>query len=139
MPMLGDLIYEGNGRIIGQRILAVEPRIMVQNTILLDGRICGYVNVTDIGTFINTLIESTIYHSEGYGLMTTQDGREMVIWTAQGIQELIKESDKSLFRGSAFYHTVSEGKLAFLNNKMTIFKSEVDNTGCILNREWEWK
>ncbi|HZD35496.1 MAG TPA: hypothetical protein VE130_09855 [Nitrososphaeraceae archaeon] len=137
--MLGDLIYEGNGRIIGQRIVAVEPRIKVENTILLDGRIHGNVNITDIGTFINTITESTIYHSEGYGLMTTLDGKEMVIWTAQGIHEPIKESDKSLFRGSAFYHTISKGKLAFLNNKMTIFESEVDNTGCILNKEWEWK
>lgn len=139
MSMLGDLIYEGNGRIIGQRIVAVEPRIKVENTILLDGRIHGNVNITDIGTFINTITESTIYHSEGYGLMTTLDGKEMVIWTAQGIHEPIKESDKSLFRGSAFYHTISKGKLAFLNNKMTIFESEVDNTGCILNKEWEWK
>lgn len=137
--MLGDLIYEANGKVIGQRILAVEPRIKVENTILLDGCIRGTVNITDIGTFTNTITESTIYHSQGHGLMTTQDGREIVKWTAQGIQELIKENNKSLFRGSAFYFTVSKGKLAFLNNKMTIFESEVDNTGSVLNKEWEWK
>lgn len=124
MSMLGDLIYEAKGRVVGQRILEVEPRIKVENTILLDGLINGTVNITDIGTFINTIIDNTVYYSQGHGFMTTQDGREMAKWTAQGIRELIvKENGKSL---SAFYLTVSKRKLAFLNNSMTVFESEVD-------------
>jgi hypothetical protein len=72
--------------------------------------------------------------------MTTQDRREMAKWTAQGIRELkVNENGKSLFRGSAFYLTVSKRKLAFLNNSMTVFESEVDSTGNISNKEWEWK
>ncbi|MGB7635552.1 MAG: hypothetical protein WBL68_17675 [Nitrososphaeraceae archaeon] len=135
--MLGDLIYEAKGRVVGQRILEVEPRIKVENTILLDGLINGTVNITDIGTFINTIIDNTVYYSQGHGFMTTQDGREMAKWTAQGIRELIvKENGKSL---SAFYLTVSKRKLAFLNNSMTVFESEVDSTGNISNKEWEWK
>ena len=135
--MLGDLIYEAKGRVVGQRILEVEPRIKVENTILLDGLINGTVNITDIGTFINTIIDNTVYYSQGHGFMTTQDGREMAKWTAQGIRELIvKENGKSL---SAFYLTVSKRKLAFLNNSMTVFESEVDRTGNISNKEWEWK
>ena len=126
MSMLGDLIYEAKGRVVGQRILEVEPRIKVENTILLDGLINGTVNITDIGTFINTIIDNTVYYSQGHGFMTTQDGREMAKWTAQGIRELIvKENGKSL---SAFYLTVSKRKLAFLNNSMTVFESEVDST-----------
>ena len=137
MSMLGDLIYEAKGRVVGQRILEVEPRIKVENTILLDGLIHGTVNITDIGTFINTIIDNTVYYSQGHGFMTTQDGREMAKWTAQGIRELIvKENGKSL---SAFYLTVSKRKLAFLNNSMTVFESEVDSTGNISNKEWEWK
>ncbi|MGB7665462.1 MAG: hypothetical protein WBL67_22215 [Nitrososphaeraceae archaeon] len=137
MSMLGDLIYEAKGRVVGQRILEVEPRIKVENTILLDGLINGTVNITDIGTFINTIIDNTVYYSQGHGFMTTQDGREMAKWTAQGIRELIvKENGKSL---SAFYLTVSKRKLAFLNNSMTVFESEVDSTGNISNKEWEWK
>ena len=140
MSMLGDLIYEAKGRVVGQRILEVEPRIKVENTILLDGLIHGTVNITDIGTFINTIIDNTVYYSQGHGFMTTQDGREIAKWTAQGIRELIvKENGKSLFRGSAFYLTVSKRKLAFLNNSMTVFESEVDSTGNISNKEWEWK
>lgn len=138
--MLGDLIYEAKGRVVGQRILAVEPRIKVENTILLDGLIHGIVNITDIGTFINNIIDDTIYYSQGHGLITTQNGREMAKWTAQGLKELvIKENGRSLFRGSAFYHTASKGKLAILNNSMTVFESEIDSAGNILNKEWEWK
>ena len=138
--MLGDLIYEAKGRVVSQRMLAVEPRIKVENTILLDGLIHGNVNITDIGTFINTNIYDTVYHSHGQGLITTQDGREMAKWTARGIQEdVVKENGKSFFRGSAFYHTVSKEKLAFLNNSMTVFESEIDSAGNILNKEWEWK
>lgn len=104
---------------------------------MLDGLINGTVNITDIGTFINTIIDNTVYYSQGHGFMTTQDGREMAKWTAQGIRELIvKENGKSL---SAFYLTVSKRKLAFLNNSMTVFESEVDSTGNISNKEWEWK
>ena len=140
MSMLGDLIYEAKGMIVYQRILAVEPRIKVENTILLNGLIHGITNISDIGTFINTMIDNTTYYSQGHGFMTTQDGREMAKWTAQGIQELtVKENGKSMFRGSAFYNTASKGKLAFLNNSMTVFESEIDGTGNILNKEWEWK
>lgn len=60
MSMLGDLIYEAKGMIVYQRILAVEPRIKVENTILLNGLIHGNVNITDIGTFINTIIDITM-------------------------------------------------------------------------------
>jgi hypothetical protein len=66
----------------------------------------------------------------------------MAVWTAQGIQQhniTDENNNNSLFRGSAFYYTASKGKLAFLNNIMTVFKSEVDNAGNILNKEWEWK
>jgi hypothetical protein len=60
MSMLGDLIYEAKGRIVHQRVLAIEPRIKVENTILLNGLIHGIVNISDIGTFINTIIDNTI-------------------------------------------------------------------------------
>jgi hypothetical protein len=36
---------------------------------------------------------------------------------------------KNLLRGSACYTSTSTGKLAFLNNTMTVFKSETDEDG----------
>ena len=37
------------------------------------------------------------------------------------------------------FTTTSTGKLAFLNNVMTVFKSETDDVGNISNKEWQWK
>jgi hypothetical protein len=140
--MLGDLIYEAKGKIVGQRILAVAPQTKIENTILLDGIMRGIVNIIDTGTFVSTAIDDTVYYSQGQGVITTKDRREVATWTAQGIKQysIRDENDNnSLFSGSAFYYTASKGKLAFLNNIMTVFKSEVDSTGNILNKEWEWK
>ena len=140
--MLGDLIYEAKGKVVGQRILAVAPQTKIENTILLDGVMHGIVNIIDTGTFVNTAMDDTVYYSQGQGVITTKDRREVATWTAQGIKQhniTDENNNNSLFRGSAFYCTASKGKLAFLNNIMTVFKSEVDNAGNILNREWEWK
>ena len=140
--MLGDLIYEAKGKIVGQRILAVAPQTKIENTVLLDGIMHGIVNIIDTGTFVSTAIDDTVYYSQGQGVITTKDRREVATWTAQGIKQysIRDENDNnSLFSGSAFYYTASKGKLAFLNNIMTVFKSEVDSTGNILNKEWEWK
>jgi hypothetical protein len=35
--------------------------------------------------------------------------------------------------------TIRHQRKNLLNNIMTVFKSEVDNAGSILNEEWEWK
>ncbi|HYV52297.1 MAG TPA: hypothetical protein VE971_03295 [Candidatus Eisenbacteria bacterium] len=78
-----------------------------------------------------------IYYSQGLGIISTSDGKEISIWKSQGIQ--IITSDKNLLRGSAFYTTTSIGKLAFLNDLMTVFRSETDKIGNISNKEWEWK
>ncbi len=140
--MLGDLIYEAKGKIVGQRILAVAPQTKIENTILLDGIMHGIVNIIDTGTFVSTAIDDTVYYSQGQGVITTKDRREVATWTAQGIKQYSirdENNNNNLFSGSAFYYTASKGKLAFLNNIMTVFKSEVDSTGNILNKEWEWK
>jgi hypothetical protein len=103
--MLGDLIYEAKGKVVGQRILAVAPQTKIENTILLDGIMPGAVNITDTGTFVSTAIDDSVYYSQGQGVITTKDRREVATWTAQGIKQhsIRDENDNSsLFRGSAF-------------------------------------
>jgi hypothetical protein len=103
--MLGDLIYEAKGKVVGQRILAVAPQTKIENTILLDGIMHGAVNITDTGTFVSTAIDDSVYYSQGQGVITTKDRREVATWTAQGIKQhsIRDENDNSsLFRGSAF-------------------------------------
>jgi hypothetical protein len=99
----------------------------------------GNLSVTDSGTLVITLRKGSngIYYSEGLGIISTADGKEMSTCTSQGIQNIT--NDKSLLRGSAFYTITSTKNLAFLNNLMTVFRSETDKVGNISNKEREWK
>ncbi len=142
--MLGNLIYEAKGKVTDQRVFAVGlgPQTKIENTILLEGVVHGTVNIIDTGTFTSTAIDDTVYYSQGQGVITAKYEMELATWKARGIkQQGVRNENKDniLFRGSAFYYTTSKGKLAFLNNIMTVFESEVDNAGNILNKEWEWK
>jgi hypothetical protein len=136
---LGNPFFEEKGNISSRRILTVEPEVQIEYTISLTGIINGNVSVTDIGTIVSTLGRSSngIY-SQGQGIVSTNEGREMSTWTSQGIQNITNEG-KSILVGSAFYRTTSAGELAFLNNIMTVFKFETDEVGNISNKEWQWK
>ena len=48
------------------------------------------------------------------------------------------------FRGSIFYKSsstisITNGKLSFLNNKIGVFETEVDESGNSTEKVWEWK
>ena len=48
------------------------------------------------------------------------------------------------FRGSVFYKSpstisITNGKLSFLNNKIGVFETEVDESGISTEKVWEWK
>lgn len=138
ISLLGYPFFEENGKIISCRVLSVEP-VQIEYVIFLNGIMSGNLSVTDSGTLVSTLRRGSngIYYSQGQGIVSTTDGREMSTWTSQGIQNATNK--KNLLRGSAFYTTTSTGKLAFLNNVMTVFKSEIDEVGNISNKEWQWK
>jgi hypothetical protein len=138
---LGKPFFEEKGKVTSQRILAVVPEVQIEYVISLNGIMNGNVSVIDNGTLISTPRTSEIFYSQGQGIIiTTKDGREMATWTSQGIESVAKQGNKKLLHGSAFYRTASSrGKLAFLNNVMTVFKSETDEFGNISNMEWQWK
>jgi len=52
---------------------------------------------------------------------------------------LNEESKGISFRGSVFYKTSSNGKLAFLNNMVGVFEAETDQSGNGVVKIWEWK
>ena len=139
ISLLGNPFFEEQGKIVSHRVLSVEPEVQVEYVIFLNGIINGNLSVTDSGTLVSTLRRGTngIYYSQGQGIISTTDGREMSTWTSQGIQNATNK--KNLLLGSAFYTTASTGNLAFLNNVMTVFKSETDEVGNISNKEWQWK
>jgi hypothetical protein len=51
----------------------------------------------------------------------------------------VREGGKLEIVGSTLYETNSTGKLAFLDNMITVFKTESDENGNLISKEWEWK
>jgi hypothetical protein len=144
--MLGDLIYEHKGKVIGQRVLGnasekgeavVLPK--VETTFSADAKLKGTIDITDTGTYRSIIRPGGMLHGEGQGLYMTKDGSgETATWTGQGVGRLT-EGGRVSYRGSLFFRANSTGKLSFLNNIVTVFEYEVDESGNTTAKMWEWK
>jgi hypothetical protein len=146
--MLGDLIYEHKGKVIGQRVLEVEsvqgeaalPKI--ETTFTADAKLKGTINIIDTGTYWSIVRPGGMLYGEGQGLYMTKDGGssgvETATWTGQGVGRLITGGRVS-YRGSLFFTTNSTGKMSFLNNIVAVFEYEVDESGNTSAKVWEWK
>lgn len=144
--MLGDLIYEHKGKVIGQRVLGnasekVEAVVLpkIETTFSADAKLKGTIEITDTGTYLSIIRPGGILHGEGQGLYMTKDGSgETATWTGQGVGRLT-EGGRVSYRGSLFFRASSTGKLSFLNNIVTVFEYEVDESGNTTANMWEWK
>ncbi len=133
--MLGDLFYEGKGKITSKRVLDLEgPKI--ESSYSLEGKMSG-IEVVEIGTFTSTPVSEGVYFIEGKDIVTLKGGDEMATVKAQGISKL-RDSSKVVY-GSNFYHTSNTGKLSFLNNLVGVHEASVDYDGNIIYKVWEWK
>lgn len=144
--MLGDLIYEHKGKVIGQRVLGnasekVEAVVLpkIETTFSADAKLKGTIEITDTGTYLSIVRPGGILYGEGQGLYMTKDGSgETATWTGQGVGRLT-EGGRVSYRGSLFFRANSTGKLSFLNNIVTVFEYEVDESGNTTAKMWEWK
>ncbi len=135
--VLGELIIEDRGKVIGQRVLDVEgPKL--ETSFTAKGKYKGE-EVTDIGTYCS-IMRGEVMYGEGRGVLTTKDGKEMATWTGQGIGRFTGAGKISV-RGSLFFRTTSTngGKLSFLNNLVGVFEYEEDEQGNNSSKVWEWK
>jgi hypothetical protein len=139
--MLGDLIYEAEGKLMNMRVISVEEgRPKIEVTISQNGLLRG-VEVTNIVTYSSIPREQggAIY-AEGKGVFMTKEGSgdgETATWTGQGIAHYSGQTRRDV--GSIFCRTTSNGKLAFLNNMVGVFEYESDETGTSKGKIWEWK
>ena len=129
--MLGDLIYEAEGKVTNMRVISVEEgRPKIEVTISQNGLLRG-VEVTNIVTYSSIPREQggAIY-AEGQGVILTKEdgnGGEIATWTGQGIAHYTGQTRRDV--GSIFCRTSSNGKLAFLNNMVGVFEYESDENG----------
>lgn len=133
--MLGNLIYEGKTGITNSRVLDTEKN-KIEYIITSEGKFKD-IDSTFLGTFWTVSVDESVVYGEGQHLITTKDGRETATFTGYGIGRSKGQSGSS-FRGSVFYKA-SDGKLAFLNNTVGIFETEVDESGNGVVKIWEWK
>jgi len=132
--MLGEMIGEFKGKIIGMRVLSVECCPKMESSFRDAGKILD-IDLTNIGTFCSIFKDDGGIYGEGQGILTNSDG-DIVTWTGQGIGKI--KGKGAEYRGSVFF-TTSSNKLDSLNNMMGVFKYSIDDDGETHEKIWEWK
>lgn len=134
--MLGDLIYEGKGRITESRILPDTEENKMEHTLIEEGRFED-INVNVISTFWTIPAGKNTVYGEAQAIITTKDNGETATYRAYGIGHS-SEFGRTSFRATFFYKTSTTGRLSFLNNLIGVLEAEVEeNTHS--NKIWEWK
>ena len=133
--MLGELIGETKGKISNRNVVSVEGPT-IETTISSSGTLNG-VQVNEILTYVASPSSKGILLGIGKGVINTQDG-EIATFTGEGIGRF-DASGLLTWRGAIFFHTSSDGKLEFLNNKVGVFEAQVDSQGNFTDKTWEWE
>ena len=84
-------------------------------------------------------VDKNVTYGEGQEIITTKDGKDSATFRGYGIGHS-KEQVSASFRGSVFYKSSSTNrKLSFLNNKIGVFETEIDESGISTKKVWEWR
>ena len=81
----------------------------------------GNIEVTNTGDFVGVSKGNNVTSAQGRGVITTKDDGEQVNYTFLAVG-MVTEEGKPVFLGSAVWSTDSGGRLAFLNNIISLFK-----------------
>lgn len=138
--MLGEQFAELKGKITDQRVLDSEgPRI--ETSVSVSGTMKG-VQIQEIITFNGSPTEDKgVLHGIGKGVIMVVGDKgkpEMISYTGEGIGRAGPTGNVT-WRGSVFYRKSSGDKLAFLNNVVGVFESEIDKDGNFLEKVWGWE
>ena len=137
--MLGQLLFESKGKIIGQRVLSVENGNPKRETSIEGtGVFTGSLEVTTIWTYWSIQRPDGTSYSQGEGVIATKDGREVATATGHAEGKMV-DLEKMRYVGAIIYETHSENKLAFLNHLVGVHEFEVDSSGNYEHGLWEWK
>ena len=137
--MLGELLFESNGKTIGQRVLSVANGIpKLEISIAGTGIFTGSLEVITTWTYWAIQRPDWTSYSEGQGVIMTKDGLDVATATSRAEGKKV-ESGKMRYVGAIFYETNSENKLAFLKYLVGVNEYEVDGLGNYEHKLWEWK
>jgi hypothetical protein len=140
---LGNPFFVEQGRIIGQRVLAVTPQPQLEFSFMANASINNggggnaVINAINTGTSVSTLNADGTFRGEGQGILRTQGG-SVATWTNQVVGSITPEGT-IITRGVGIWSTPSTtGELGFMNNMITVFEVQIDGEGNLSAREWEW-
>jgi hypothetical protein len=110
--MLGDLVYEAQGKIAGYRILDVEgPKIEV--TIIQNGTLKGGIEAMDTVTYWSIPRPGGAYYAEGKGVFMVKDNhREMANMDRSRNSALFRTEEKGC-RFGILSHTICNWQTCF--------------------------
>jgi hypothetical protein len=141
---LGEPLFVEQGRITGQRVLAVAPQPQLESSFMANASInngTGFVvNAINMGTNIIALNDDGAFSGKGQGILRTQGG-DFASWTSQSVGNLGLEGN-IIVRGATLWSTPpssTSGELAFMNGIIGLFEMQIDRQGNLSVREWEWE
>jgi hypothetical protein len=122
---LEEPFFEEKGRITTQKQIGGDK---TQVTFSSNGTFKGNIEVTNTGDLVSVSRVNKGMSAQGQGVVTTKDGSEKANYTFLQVGKTTKEG-KLVLRGCTVWSTDSTGKLAFLDNMLSIVTTEVDETG----------
>jgi hypothetical protein len=141
---LGNPFFVEQGRIIGQRVLAIAPQPQLESSFIANASINSaggnvVINAINTGTTVSTLNDDDrAFSGKGQGILRTEGG-DMATWTSQSVGNLTPEGN-IMTHGITFWSTPSTtGELAFMNGMIGLFEFQLDREGNLSVREWEWE
>jgi hypothetical protein len=143
---LGEPLFVEQGRITGQRVLAVAPQPQLETSFMANASINNgtgsVVNAINIGTTTITLNADGTFRGEGQGILRTEGG-DFASWTSKTVGNLASGGN-IIVRGATFWGTppstaTTAGTLAFMNGMIGLFEMEIDIQGNLSVTEWQWE
>jgi hypothetical protein len=133
--MLGELILEERGKVTGNRVLPDgKVELSSQSTGKLLGVDCAGM-MTAVFTWSGPSGSAT---GEGTEMIRTRDG-DVVLLKHWGTGRIIGPGWKASFRGVHMIQTASPKLGARLNNSLSVWEEETDESGNYNAKAWEWK
>jgi hypothetical protein len=135
--MLGDMLGESSGKIIGTKVLPSDgQQVKIEASFQGSGNILG-VPITDVGTYWQTFRPGGVLYGEGHVVLMSQDG-DVVDWNGFGVGRATGPAPQARYGVAGSAQTASE-RLARVAAVTSVIEYEVDAQGGYRWKMWEWK
>jgi len=134
--MLGEVLGEGSGKMIGTKLLPQEgPEFKIEATIQGAGKLLGE-EVTELGTYWQTMRSGGSLYGEGQVLWMTKQG-ETLIWKGFGVGRPTGPPPAARFAVCGAFHTVP-ARFERLLGAATVTEYVIEADGSYNYKTQEW-